>query len=167
MKFNKIISAGLITTMLATTACSSSPYNEYGQNNQIRKTEMGTLVGAAAGALAGAQFGKGRGRLVTTAIGTLAGAAIGHEFGVSMDRADMAYYERTAGYALESSRIGNTTTWRNPDSGNYGTITPTNTYQQADGRYCREYNQTVTVGGRTERAYGQACRQPDGTWEII
>ena len=25
---------------------------------------------------------------------------------------------------------------------------------------------TVTVGGKTEEAYGNACRQPDGTWRV-
>jgi len=32
---------------------------------------------------------------------------------------------------------------------------------------CREYQQTITVGGRTERAYGTACKQADGSWKII
>jgi hypothetical protein len=27
--------------------------------------------------------------------------------------------------------------------------------------------QTVTVGGRTDQAYGTACLQPNGNWEII
>ena len=44
---------------------------------------------------------------------------------------------------------------------------PVRTVQQADGTYCREFQQTVTVGGRTEEAYGTACRQPDGSWKIV
>ena len=32
---------------------------------------------------------------------------------------------------------------------------------------CREFQQTITVGGRTETAYGTACRQPDGDWKIV
>ncbi len=35
------------------------------------------------------------------------------------------------------------------------------------GNYCREFRQTVTIGGRSEKAYGTACRQPDGAWEVI
>jgi surface antigen len=31
--------------------------------------------------------------------------------------------------------------------------------------YCREFQQTITVGGRKEQATGQACRQADGTWQ--
>ncbi len=33
--------------------------------------------------------------------------------------------------------------------------------------YCREYQRTVNVGGRTQQSYGTACRQPDGAWKIV
>ena len=63
--------------------------------------------------------------------------------------------------------IGETIAWNNPDSGNSGTFTPTRDgTNTATGEYCREYQTTVTVGGKTESAYGTACRQPDGSWRI-
>jgi len=46
-------------------------------------------------------------------------------------------------------------------------MTPTRTYQTASGSYCREFTQTIVVGGRTEEGYGTACRQPDGSWQIV
>ncbi len=46
-------------------------------------------------------------------------------------------------------------------------MTPVETYQRDDGQYCREFQQTVTIGGKTEEAYGTACRQPDGSWKIV
>ena len=54
-----------------------------------------------------------------------------------------------------------------PDSGNSGTVKPQPSYQNASGQYCREYQQTITVDGKTETAYGTACRQPDGSWKIV
>ena len=36
-----------------------------------------------------------------------------------------------------------------------------------DGRYCREFRQEVTIGGRREEAYGTACQQPDGSWQVV
>ena len=33
--------------------------------------------------------------------------------------------------------------------------------------YCREYNKSITVGGRYESGYGTACMQPDGSWMIV
>ena len=131
------------------------------------KEGAGTLLGAVAGGIAGAQMGKGRGKLVATGIGTLLGAAIGNEIGKSLDRADRLALERATQSSLETAPVGRTTTWKNPDSGNQGTITPRKTFQRNDGSYCREFTQTITIGGRTEEAYGTACRQPDGTWKLI
>lgn len=131
------------------------------------KQRTGTLLGAGTGALLGAQVGQGRGRLVAVAIGTLAGALMGQELGKSLDRADQLAMEHNAQYALENTRTNATTTWRNPDSGNYGSITPVETYQTRQGQYCREYTQSVVVAGEHQQAYGTACRQPDGTWQIV
>ena len=131
------------------------------------KQKMGTMLGAGLGALAGAHVGKGKGKLVAVAVGTLAGAAIGGEVGKSLDRADRLAMQRTTQKALEKNRTGYKSTWRNPDSGNQGTITPTRTYEVASGDVCREYQQTVTIGGKTETVVGRACRQADGTWRIV
>ncbi len=32
---------------------------------------------------------------------------------------------------------------------------------------CQEYTKLVTIGGESETIYGTACRQPDGTWDIV
>lgn len=34
-------------------------------------------------------------------------------------------------------------------------------------RYCREYQSAITVGRDRQSAYGRACLQPDGSWEIV
>ena len=131
------------------------------------KETGGTLIGAAGGAAIGSQIGSGTGRIVAVAIGTLAGALIGQGVGQSLDRADQLAMERNAQYALENTRTNTATTWRNPDTGNYGSIVPVETYQMGQGQYCREYVQTVVIGGQKQQAYGTACRQPDGSWKII
>jgi surface antigen len=137
------------------------------QNDRGQKQTIGTVLGAATGALVGAQFGKGKGQLVGVAAGTLLGAFIGSEIGKSLDKADQEYMARTNQQALETNRSGTTSTWRNPDSGHSGTITPEPGYVNNDGLNCREYTQTITVEGRTETAVGTACRNPDGTWRIV
>jgi surface antigen len=126
----------------------------------------GTLLGGALGGLAGSQIGSGKGTLVAVGLGALLGAFAGSEVGKSLDKADKAYARQTAHRALETTPAGTQTTWHNPDSGNQGTITPTTTYQKDDGTYCREFHQTVMIGGKEEQAYGTACRQPDGSWKM-
>jgi surface antigen len=135
-----------------------------GQGN---KQTGGTLIGAGLGALAGSQIGGGRGQLAAVAIGALAGAYFGSEVGKSLDSADRMAMQRTSQGALESNQTGQSSSWSNPDSGHSGTVTPTRTYQTASGDPCREYQQTVTIDGKTEQAHGRACRQPDGSWKIV
>lgn len=108
------------------------------------KEGAGTVIGAGTGALLGAQLGHGTGRMVAVAIGTLAGALMGQEIGRSLDRADELAMKQNAQYALEYTPT-NTTTWRNPDTGHAGSVTPVETYQNSSGNYCREYLQTTAV----------------------
>lgn len=131
------------------------------------KEGAGTVLGGIAGGLLGSQVGGGKGRLVAVGAGALLGALVGSQIGKSLDNADRAAMGQTTQQSLETAPSGTTTSWRNPDSGNYGTITPQPAYQSSAGEYCREFQQTVTVGGRQESAYGTACRQPDGTWKVV
>lgn len=131
-----------------------------------QKQGAGTVIGGALGGLAGAQFGSGKGQLVAVGLGALLGAFAGSEVGKSLDKADQAFARQTAHHALETTPAGTKSTWHNPDSGNEGTITPVKTIQKSDGSYCREFHQSVMIGGKEEQAYGTACRQPDGSWKI-
>lgn len=77
------------------------------------------------------------------------------------------YNESRATYeSLEYGRSGQAQAWQNPD-GQQGFITPQPAYQERNGRYCREFTSEVTVGGRVQQAFGTACRQPDGQWQIV
>ena len=156
-----LVAATLLTSL---SACQQSSYTR--EDGQIKKETMGTIGGAVIGGVLGSKVGGGSGKGIAIGIGTLLGAMAGSSIGQSLDNADMQYYNSTSQRALEVAPVGQQTTWRNPDSGNYGTVTPTRTYQD-NGQYCREYNQTITVGGKTEKAYGQACRQQDGSWKVI
>ena len=153
----KLALVGVMAVTLG--ACQTTGYGQ--------KEIGGTLVGAGLGGFLGSQIGGGSGKLAATAIGTLAGGLIGNQIGRSLDRADRAYmYQATERAA--AAPVGETITWSNPQSGNYGTITPTREgVHQSTGAYCREYQQEIVVGGRKQQGYGQACRQPDGSWKII
>lgn len=48
-----------------------------------------------------------------------------------------------------------------------GSVTAIREGTSTSGRYCREFVQQVTIGGRSEQAYGTACRNPDGSWEVV
>ncbi len=70
--------------------------------------------------------------------------------------ADEAFIQATA------APIGKTIAWNNPNTGNYGTVTPVREGTSNTGEYCREFRQTI---GGTKR-YAVACRQGDGAWRM-
>jgi len=131
------------------------------------KTTGGALVGGAAGGLAGSQFGKGTGSLAMTGLGVLLGAVLGSEAGKSLDRADQIAASQATQRSLETAPTGQISEWRNPDTGHYGSVRPLSTAQRPDGQVCREFQQTIVVGGQTQQGVGTACRQADGSWRIV
>lgn len=148
----------------ASCAGASAQYTPYtGGSRQAGSTVVGGVIGA----VVGSQIGKGNGRVAAVGVGTLLGALIGNDIGRSMDAADHAYTNGSVGHALETAPSCTTVTWENPQSGTYGNVTPTNTYEESPGRYCREFQQQIVVGGQVQDGYGTACRQPDGNWEIV
>ena len=164
MSFNKsfaVTSLAVAMTASALVGCT----DQYG-NPIVSPNATGTLLGGAAGGFLGSQFGEGSGKTVAAIGGALLGAWAGNAIANGMTAQDRGYYNSAAQQAA-SAPVGQTVTWYNPTSGAQGTITPTRTGTASDGSACREYQQTVTIGGRTERAYGTACQQADGSWRIV
>ena len=135
-------------------------------NLELNKENLGAASGAVLGGVLGSKVGDGSGQLWATGVGVLVGGLIGSEIGRSLDRADLNYLNN-ANTRAHSAPLGETISWNNPQSGNYGTVTPKRDGQSSDGSYCREYQQTIYVGGRQETAVGTACKQADGTWRIV
>jgi surface antigen len=127
----------------------------------------GAILGGLVGAAVGSQVGNGKGKLVAVGVGTVIGALVGSDVGRAMDERDRAYATGSFGHAMETSPTCTTITWNNQQTGNYGSVTPVQTYEPEPGRYCREFQQQVMIGGNLQDAYGTACRQPDGSWEIV
>lgn len=67
--------------------------------------------------------------------------------------------------AATRAEMGEVVVW--DDDNASGSVQIVRTGTSSFGRQCREFLQTVTIGGRSEQAYGTACRQPDGSWEIV
>jgi surface antigen len=140
-------------------ACAGNPDTGTGP-----RENTGTLLGALGGAVIGSQFGGGTGGHIAGAvIGAGLGGLIGNRIGAAMDDEDRqrAYAAQMA--ALNDGASGAPVSWRNPDSGRYGTVVPGPAYMDA-GRNCRSYTHTIYIDGRPQTARGTACRNPDGSW---
>lgn len=147
----KVVAGVALAATLALGGCADQGTHE----------QTGMVVGGVLGGLLGSQVGEGHGKVAAVIVGTLAGASIGGSVGRSMDETDRLKTAAT----LENVRTGVSSTWRNPDTGNEYAVTPTRTYESSSGP-CREYTIDASIGGKTEKVYGTACRQADGSWKI-
>jgi surface antigen len=155
--------AAIAIAFAALTGCAGSP-DGMGPGP---KENTGTLLGALGGAAIGSQFGGGVGGHVAGAlIGAGIGGLIGNRIGAALDDEDKQRSYAAQMDALERGQSGAPVSWRNPDSGRYGTVVPGPAYQQA-GRSCRSYTHTIYIDGQPQTARGTACRNPDGTWTAV
>jgi len=141
-----------LVAALALTGCATDGPRE----------QAGTIIGGVLGGVLGAQVGGGHGRTVAIIAGALAGAAIGGAVGESMDDND----RRKVAETLEGVRTGVPAAWINPDTGVQYSVTPTRTYDTATGP-CREFTTKAIIGGKRETVFGTACRQADGSWQVM
>ena len=155
------VSAGKWPAMLLLALCFSGCQTSGGTVGS--KAALGGLGGAAAGGLLAAAFG---GHGAGIAAGTILGGLVGGAIGDRLDAADQRQAGLAAKQALETAPAGTRVPWNNPDSGNSGVVVPVRTFQTASGQYCREYQQTISIGGEQHRSFGTACRQLDGSWRI-
>ncbi len=154
-RVRKVVAVSALVGLL-TTGCATMEANP--------KTTIGAVGGGTLGGLIAAAAGGNPAAIAASVIG---GILVGGLIGNLLDERDKRLAAEAERKALESAPAGTSVAWRNPDSGHSGTVTPTKTYQNASGQYCREYQTNVTVGDKNEKAYGTACRQPDGSWKIV
>jgi surface antigen len=161
MSASKFSAIAVIGLLLA--ACAGSPDG----TGPGAKENTGTLIGALGGAAIGSQFGGGTGGHVAGAlIGAGLGALIGNRIGAALDDEDKQRAYAAQMDALERGPSGAPVSWKNPDSGRYGTVVPGPGYQQA-GRNCRSFTHTIYIDAHPQTARGTACRNPDGTWTSV
>jgi surface antigen len=124
---------------------------------------LGAVIGGVSGAVIGSQIGKGSGRTVAIIGGTILGAIVGGGIGDTMDNLD----QNCVGQTLEHAPDGQPIRWNSAAENTEYQVTPLNTYQSADGRYCRKYRTNATIAGSTQEVYGTSCRQSDGSWKLV
>ena len=88
--------------------------------------------------------------------------------GQSYSRDTIAFEPRYIVQTLDSAADGEAIVWKDSRQQTELKIVPTQSYRtHKDGRYCREYIGTASIGGQTREVYGKACRQEDGSWELV
>lgn len=131
--------------------------------DSMTKQDVGTLTGGVAGGLIGSTVGGGSGRILAIAAGTLAGAFIGGAIGKNMDDTDRLKMNQ----ALNNNNVGVPAYWHNNNSDANYEVVPTRNVTVDGNQYCREYRTVANIGGKRQKMYGTACRQPDGSWQAV
>lgn len=154
----KTILATVISSIFLVSGCAGT----------YSKQDTGTAVGALAGG--GLAYGLGQNssnKEIWTVLGIGLGAMLGNQIGQQLDERDRLMMGQSFQVALEQAPDNNSSSWNNPNTGNSGHTTPTRTVVASNGTPCREFTQTVMIGGQSQQAYGTACRQADGSWKIV
>lgn len=66
--------------------------------------------------------------------------------------------------SLENNVSGKSLEWSDPQSDLTFSVTPLRTFVNKDGVFCREYKQTVSIGGTETEQISFACRRADQGW---
>ncbi len=172
---NRFLLTNALVAMLATVAAVPA---QAGNDNLFS-----TGMGAALGGLLGSQFGRGDGKLVATGLGVFMGGLAGNSIGRSEHT---GYASRSYGYGRDYNTAYIEETYYQPTYVAPPAIHPRRVvyvqpqvveYQEPEpvyiqgsyvgsSSYCREFTQQVRIGNRVEESYGNACLQPDGSWQI-
>ena len=121
---------------------------------------IGTILGAGAGAVGGSQFGKGKGQLVGVSVDRSRQMDTGWNRGPNYQPAPSDSV--AAPYPQASAQP----VYYPPQQPVYVQQAPV-AVQQNSANYCREVQYQGTVNNQPANLYGTACRQPDGTWRIV
>jgi surface antigen len=142
-----IVTAAMLALLLG--ACTGAP----GGSRPLGS--HGTVIGSDAAS------GAGEARL-----GAVEGGLLGEDIGRSLGERDRELAVQAEYEALEYGRAGQSTPWRNADSGFRGEVVVGPSYE-VNRLDCREYTHTAYIDGRARVSRGTACREPGGNWRTV
>jgi surface antigen len=152
-KYQKFLAIGLASISLI--GCAN-----------MTREESGNMIGALlGGALAYELAGDSSNKEIWVATGLIGGALAGGHYAVLTQKGQLMH-QSAIHSNLETAQDNSTTSWNNPNNNEHGSVTVRNT-NVSNGTPCREFTQTIYVGGKAVEGYGTACRMADGSWKII
>jgi surface antigen len=131
---------------------------QYGGGSMVAPA-AGALGGGAISGLACSQLGKGNGKTAIVGACSMLGGITGLLMGLQYSQ------QRQVAQAYQNPRVPLQQPQAMQDE---GVLRMGKTFSDpSTGEYCREFQHTAKVSGKTQKLYGTACQQPDGTWKVI
>lgn len=128
-----------------------------------KEAQTGAVGGAAFGGIVAAIAGANPAWIAaSTILGGVTGGLIGDYLG----KQDAERHARNNLTALDTLGPGQTSSWRDPETGNHGSTTVHRVWQNARGDTCKSYTETVHTRAKTVSEQGTVCRVPGGGWRV-
>jgi surface antigen len=90
------------------------------------------------------------------------------ETNVTLTRADLDMIKAGLAERIHNQRLGSSISWRNPESGNSGSIALLKIFAR-QGRRCEQIEYRMSPpekAGPSDRFVLTSCLQPDGSWKL-
>lgn len=131
-------------------------------SGRCNREAIGTVLGAAVGAVVLNRTATPENRTVATVVGAMAGAVIGNRIGRKLDESDRG----CLGHALELGDPGRRIEWANESTGVRYEVAPGDE-RDRNGKACREFTLVEMAGSGGKLAQrGLACQSQPGVWEV-
>ncbi len=155
----KIIQVLACSALIATlVGCQKTDHHGYPYGDT---TQQGDVVGGVVTSSGTAHYRGGPDKSTITG-GTLLKGVLNSDVGKAMDRQDQMNMQQ----AVINTPLDQEAQWGNKRRHAKYSVTPLRDYSNSKGQQCREYEATVDKDGKKERAYGKACRDAHGKWNI-
>ena len=124
-------------------------------------TQQGAVAGATFGGIVAAIAGANPAWIAASVVlGGVTGGAIGNALG----KKDAERHARNNLSALDGLGEGQTRSWSNEKTGNYGSTTVTRIRHDDDGRICKSYRESVHTRVESVTKEATACRYRGERW---
>jgi surface antigen len=138
---------------------------------QSVERDTGISTGAQTGALGGAAFGGIIAALAGANPAWIAGSVIlggvtGGLIGDYLGKDDAQQHAENNLRALDTLGTGQTASWSDQQSGNYGSTTVNSVYRQDDGTVCKTFTESVHTSQKSVSQQSTACKAPGGSWQV-
>ena len=137
-------------------------------SDRDNKIAGASIIGSGAGALLAAElYGVGTGGALAMFFLGSAGAAAGYYLAQELLPEEKQALNKAAYRSLEKASIGETISWHDKETGNFGSFKPTKEFTDKKGRICRSFETNITVNKETMTSFASACRLHDSAWQGV
>ncbi len=126
-------------------------------------TQTGAAGGAAVGGIIAALASANPAWIAASVIlGGVTGGALGNYLGEK----DAKQYAQHHYQALDNLSAGQTSSWRDPQTGNYGSTTVHRTFTASDGALCKNFTESMHTSAKDVKETATACKASNGEWKV-